>query len=74
MRGLCPRAPVRMASSAPLFHPLTSYADAAGSFLHQRGGTRIPKVDRRPDFSHSSLTDWWANPGYGGIRRTRDRP
>jgi hypothetical protein len=26
--GLCPRAPVRMASSAPLFHPLTSYADA----------------------------------------------
>jgi hypothetical protein len=29
--------PVRMASSAPLFQPLTSYADAAGSSLHQRG-------------------------------------
>jgi hypothetical protein len=26
-----------MASSAPLFHPLTSYTDAAGSSLHQLG-------------------------------------
>jgi len=31
-----------MASSAPLFHPLTSYADAAGSSLHQRGGISHP--------------------------------
>ena len=35
----CPRGapapcPVRMASSAPLYHPLTSYADAAGSPVH----------------------------------------
>ena len=42
-QGLRPRAPVRMASSAPLFHPLTSYADAAGSCLHQRGGTPHPE-------------------------------
>ena len=40
--GLRPRAPVRMASSAPLFHPLTSYADAAGSSLHQHGEPRTP--------------------------------
>ena len=31
-----------MAPVAPLFHPLPSYADAAGSSLHQRGGTPHP--------------------------------
>jgi hypothetical protein len=40
-RGLGPRAP-RMAPVAPLFHPLPSYADAAGSSLYQRGGTPHP--------------------------------
>ena len=40
--GLPPRAPLCMAPVAPLFHPLPSYADAAGSSLHQRGGTPHP--------------------------------
>jgi hypothetical protein len=35
--GLPPRAPACMAPVAPLFHPLPSCADAAGSSLHQRG-------------------------------------
>jgi hypothetical protein len=36
-RGLAPPYPPCMAPVAPLFHPLPSYADAAGSSLHQRG-------------------------------------
>ena len=32
--------PACMAPVAPLFHPLPSYADAAGSSLHQRGEPR----------------------------------
>ena len=36
--GLPARDPLRMALVAPLFHPLPSYADAAGSSLHQRRG------------------------------------
>jgi hypothetical protein len=32
--------PPCMAPVAPLFHPLPSYADAAGSSLHQRGEPR----------------------------------
>jgi hypothetical protein len=35
--------PACMAPVAPLFHPLPSYADAAGSYLHQRGGTPHPE-------------------------------
>ena len=42
--GSRPRAPPCMAPVAPLFHPLPSYADAAGSSLHQRGGTPHPRV------------------------------
>ena len=34
--------PPCMAPVAPLFHPLPSYADAAGSSLHQRRGTPHP--------------------------------
>ena len=34
--------PPGMAPVAPLFHPLPSYADAAGSSLHQHGGTPHP--------------------------------
>ena len=41
-RGLAPPCPPCMAPVAPLFHPLPSYADAAGSSLHQRGGTPHP--------------------------------
>ena len=41
-RGLAPPCPPCMAPVAPLFHPLPSYADAAGSSLHQRGGPRTP--------------------------------
>ena len=44
--GLRPRAPVRMASSAPLFHPLTSYADATGSSLS--AGDPAPRVKSTP--------------------------
>ena len=40
-RGSRPEPPC-MAPVAPLFHPLPSYADAAGSSRHQRGGTRTP--------------------------------
>ena len=40
--GLAPPCPPCMAPVAPLFHPLPSYADAAGSSLHQRGGTPHP--------------------------------
>jgi hypothetical protein len=43
-RGLAPPCPPCMAPVAPLFHPLPSYADAAGSSLHQRGGTPHPMV------------------------------
>ena len=32
-----------MAPVAPLFHPLPSCADAAGSSLHQRGEPRTPR-------------------------------
>ena len=39
--GSCPLTPV-YGSVAPLFHPLPSYADAAGSSLHQRGEPRSP--------------------------------
>jgi hypothetical protein len=39
-RGLAPPYPPCMAPVAPLFHPLPSYADAAGSSLHQRGEPR----------------------------------
>ena len=39
-RGLAPPCPACMAPVAPLFHPLPSYADAAGSSLHQRGEPR----------------------------------
>ena len=41
MRGSRPGPPC-MVPVAPLFHPLPSYADAAGSSLHQRGEPRIP--------------------------------
>ena len=34
-----------MAPFAPLFDPLPSYADAAGSSLHQRGGTPHPEFE-----------------------------
>ena len=34
--------PACMAPVAPLFHPLPSYADTAGSSLHQRGRTPHP--------------------------------
>ena len=34
-----------MAPVAPLFHPLPSYADAAGSSLHQHGGTPHPEFE-----------------------------
>ena len=34
-----------MAPVAPLFHPLPSYADAAGSSLHQRGGIPHPEFE-----------------------------
>ena len=40
--GLAHPNPACMAPVEPLFHPLPSYADAAGSSLHQRGGTRAP--------------------------------
>jgi hypothetical protein len=40
-RGSRPGPPC-MAPVAPLFHPLPSCADAAGSSLHQRGGTPHP--------------------------------
>ena len=45
-RGLAPPCPACMAPVAPLFHPLPSYADAAGSSLHQRGEphTRIRAI------------------------------
>jgi hypothetical protein len=35
-----------MAPVAPLFHPPPSYADAAGSPLHQRGGAPHPEFGR----------------------------
>ena len=40
------RAPVPpvYGSGRPAFSPLPSYADAAGSSLHQRGGTRTPTI------------------------------
>ena len=38
-RAPCPPC---MAPVAPLFHPLPSYADAAGSSLHQRGENPAP--------------------------------
>jgi hypothetical protein len=44
--GSRPPCPACMAPVAPLFHPLPSYADAAGSSLHQRGGPRTA-CDRR---------------------------
>jgi hypothetical protein len=39
-------SPVRMDSSSSLFHPLTPYADAAGSPLHQCGETPHPELAR----------------------------
>ena len=42
MRGLAPPCPPCMAPVAPLFHPLPSSADAAGSSLHQRGEDPAP--------------------------------
>jgi hypothetical protein len=41
------RAPVPpvYGSGRPAFHPLPSYADAAGSSLHQRGGTPHPEFE-----------------------------
>ena len=47
MRGrLAPPCPPCMAPVAPLFHPLPSYADAARSSLHQRGGIPPPESGR----------------------------
>ena len=41
--GLPPRTPMRMGSGRPrCFNPSPSYADAAGSSLHQRGEPRTP--------------------------------
>jgi hypothetical protein len=40
--GAAAPCPACMAPVAPLFHPLPSYADAAGSSLHQRRGTPHP--------------------------------
>ena len=45
-RGLAPPCPPCMAPVAPLFHPLPSYADAARSSLHQRGGIPPPESGR----------------------------
>src|SRR5215472_1120398 len=40
--GAAAPCPACMAPVAPLFHPLPSDADAAGSSLHQRGGPCTP--------------------------------
>ena len=37
--GVAAPDPAAYGLSPPLFQPLTAYADAAGSSLHQRGGT-----------------------------------
>ena len=44
--GLAPPCPPCMAPVAPLFHPRPSYADAAGSSLHQRGENPAPPVNQ----------------------------
>ena len=49
MRG-SRRTPV-YGSGRPAFSPLPSYADAAGSSLHQRGGTRTPGWRVRCDWA-----------------------
>jgi hypothetical protein len=53
-RGSRPGPPC-MAPVAPLFHPPPSYADAAGSSLHQRGGTPHPRMAGRCDWGAGPL-------------------
>ena len=56
-QGLAPPCPPCMAPVAPLFHPLPSYADAAGSSLHQRGGTPHPELEHASGGASGSRMD-----------------